>query len=265
MWMTRSSPSLSAGYYYSLVGRKFWIIGSASDCHIVFQDALISSQHALLLATTNRQIYFSDLQSVNGSFINDRKVVDPILLNHGDKIKIGSYEIEFQDTGELIIDPQSAPQKLVLLVQNSDFQSKIWKEILDTFGISVHCEKYTGQSFPHQIEEIIKTLDKFPDLLVAEVENLKPSAYEFCRWCREHYPELRIILTCSDRNEILQSEKRWAIQQGAVDFLPGFPERSPWTNLPEVTTRVDCVLQAINSQVLQQSNLEPILRSLMQK
>ena len=265
MWMTRSSPTLAAGYYYSLVGRKFWLIGSAPDCHIIFQDALISSQHGLLLSTSSRQIYFSDLQSVNGSLVNDDPVLSPVLLTHGDLLKIGPYEIEFQDSSDLSIDQQKKPQKLVLLVQSSEFQSKIWREILNTFGISVHYAKDMDHSRPDQIEGLLKSLGEFPDLLIADVENLKPNAYEFCRWARLHYPNLKIILTCSDRSVLLEAEKRWAIQQGAVNFLPGFPEKSPWANLPEVVARVDCILQTINSQVLQQRSLEPILRSLMNK
>jgi CheY-like chemotaxis protein len=266
MWMTRSSSSLPAGYYYSLVGRKFWIIGSStSDCHIVFHDALISSQHAMLLAAPNRQIYFSDLQSVNGSLINDTHAVSPTLLVQGDILQIGPYEIEFQNSGDLSMGQQSPHQKLVLLVQDSDFQSKIWRDILCTFGISVHYERCMKQDLPDRMDGLLKTLDELPDLLIADVENLKPNAYEFCRWCRDHYPDLKIILTCSDRNELFEAEKRWAVNQGAVNFLPGFPEKSPWTNLPEVVARVDCVLQAISSRVLQQGSLEPILRSLMNK
>lgn len=265
MWMTRSTPSLSAGYYYSLVGRKFWMIGSAPDCHIHFQDDLISRQHGLLLATANRKIYFSDLQSVNGSSVNNKKVIEPILLTQGDLLRIGPYEIEFQDSGELAVNQNSTIGKSVLLVQESEFQSKIWKEILCTFGISVHQEMSMDRSQPEQVEKRLKPSGTFPDLLIADVENLRPNAYEFCRWFREHYPDLRIILTCSDRSNIFQAEQRWAVHQGAVNFLPGFPEKSPWTNLPEVATRVDSVLQAMNSQVLQQGTLEPILRSLMQK
>lgn len=265
MWMTRSSTSLSAGYYFSLMGRKYWVIGNAADCHIALQDTLISSHHALLLATADREIYFSDLQSVNGSFVNEQQVLHPVRLLHGDLIKIGSYELEFQNSGELSIAEPPISHKSVLLVQSSDAQAKIWQEILLTFGVSVQYQKQLSQPQNDEVETLITTLDELPDLLIADVDALKPNPYGFCRWCRDQHPHLRIILTRSDHQEIFDSEKRWAVQQGAFNFLPGFPEESPWTSLPDIAARVDCVLQAINSQVLQEGTLEPILRALMQK
>jgi pSer/pThr/pTyr-binding forkhead associated (FHA) protein len=265
MWMTRSSVSLSAGYYFSLMGRKYWTIGSAADCNIALQDTLISSQHALLLATADREIYFSDLQSVNGSFVNEQQVIHPVRLMHGDLLKIGPYEIEFQNSGELSIDEPPISHKSVLLLQSSEFQAKIWQEILLAFGVSVQYKKQADPLLDDEIETLITTLHELPDLLIADVDTLKPNPYGFCRWCRDNHPHLRIILTRSDRNEIFESEKRWAIQQGAFNFLPSFPQESPWAYLPDIVERVECVLQAINSQVLQEGTLEPILRSLMQR
>ncbi len=265
MWMTRSSVSLSAGYYFSLMGRKYWTIGSAADCNIALQDTLISSQHALLLATADREIYFSDLQSVNGSFVNEQQVIHPVRLMHGDLLKIGPYEIEFQNSGELSIDEPPISHKSVLLLQSSEFQSKIWQEILLAFGVSVQYKKQADPLLDDEIKTLITTLHELPDLLIADVDTLKPNPYGFCRWCRDNHPHLRIILTRSDRNEIFESEKRWAIQQGAFNFLPSFPQESPWAYLPDIVERVECVLQAINSQVLQEGTLEPILRSLMQR
>jgi predicted component of type VI protein secretion system len=265
MWMTRSSVSLSAGYYFSLMGRKYWTIGSGADCNIALQDTLISSQHALLLATADREIYFSDLQSVNGSFVNEQQVIHPVRLIHGDLLKIGPYEIEFQNSGELSIDEPPITHKSVLLLQSSEFQAKIWQEILLAFSVSVQYKKQLDQPLDDEIEALITALDELPDLLIADVDTLKPNPYGFCRWCRDHHPHLRIILTRSDHKEIFESEKRWAIQQGAFNFLPGFPQESPWAYLPDIVERVECVLQAINSQVLQEGTLEPILRSLMQK
>lgn len=265
MWMSKSSSALTAGYYYSLVGQKFWIIGSGSDCHILFKDALISSQHALLLTTAERKIYFSDLQSINGSFVNDQPILSPVLLVQGDLLKIGPYEIEFQDSSKLLPDPPSVPQKSVLLIQTSEFQRQVWEEILRTFGISIKHQSQISQSCRNRAEGLLTELDELPDLLIADIEALAPNPYGFCRWFRDYYPHIRVILTCSDRREIFESERRWAMHQGAFDFLPGFPQQNPWVSIPDVVTRVECVLQAVNAQVLQESTLEPILRSLMQR
>jgi pSer/pThr/pTyr-binding forkhead associated (FHA) protein len=266
MWMTRSPSSLPAGYYYGLVGKKFWTIGSGIDCTIVLPDIHISSQHALLLTTAHREIYLSDLQSVNGSFVNGQQVHHPVLLNHGDLLKIGSFEIEFQNSSKLSAEKISNRQKLVLLLQTSNFQGNIWQEILNAGEISVAYKNFSDPNLHENIETIIKSLERFPDLLVADVEILKPNAYEFCRWCRDYYPGLKIILISNSRTEIFSSERRWAINQGAIDLLLGFSEDSFFsTELTDVIARVDCILQALEVPTSTLSSLEPVLRSLMQR
>lgn len=262
--MTRSAISRSAGYYYSLVGKKLWMLGSASDCTIVFTDDLISSQHALLLATADRSIYFCDLQSVNGSFVNDQAVQVPVLLTHGDRLRLGSLELEFQYAGE-VPAPQPERQKLVLLVQAHDHQTQIWQAILDTCGASVLTERITAPAFSHYIEDMLEGLGSPPDLLIADLEMLKPNPYEFCRYCREHYQSLKIILTSGSRTDIFSSERRWVQQQGAVDLLPGFSQESFFSlNLTDLVDRLDCLLQALDFPSSQLSSLEPLLRSRMQ-
>jgi pSer/pThr/pTyr-binding forkhead associated (FHA) protein len=263
-WMARSSSSLPAGYYYSLVGKKFWTIGSSTDCKIVFIDDQLSSQHALLLATTNREIYFCDLQSINGSFVNNRPISHPVLLRHGDRLKIGPIELEFQYSGEIPLAQLPAAQKTVLLVQASDSQDEIWRTLLKTCGVSIHAESYIDQTPSQMLETLLEHLDPKPDLIVADLEALKPNPYEFCRWCRVQYPDLKIILTSGNRADIFSSEQRWVRQQGAVDLLPGFSQESFFSlSLSDVIARFECFLQALDLPASQVSSLEPMLRSLM--
>jgi pSer/pThr/pTyr-binding forkhead associated (FHA) protein len=264
-WMTRSPTALPAGYYYALMGKKFWTIGSGSDCTILFRDDLISSQHALLIATAEREVYFCDLQSVNGSFVNDEPVTQPVRLQHGDLLRIGLIEIEFQHSGKESDRQPLADQRLVLLVQDDELQAKIWHRILKACGIPAICEHFVDQSLKEKLDTLITPLEKFPDLLLVDMETLKPNPYEFCRWCREHYPSLKIILTCRSRTEISLSEKRWVAQQGAVDLLPGFSQESFFSlHLTDVIDRIECVLEALELPMAQLSSLEPMLRSLMQ-
>ncbi len=264
MWMSRSSASLPAGYYYSLVGKKFWILGSGSDCTIILSDSHISSQHALLQATANREIYCSDLQSVNGSFVNGHPITQPTLLRHGDLLRVGAFEMEFQNSGELSAAALPDSRKSVLLLQGSPFQGKIWYEILSACGILVKYRNFADPNLKENIETIIARLEKFPNLLVADIEILKPNAYEFCRWCRDNYPDLKIILIGSHRTEIFMSEKRWAIHQGAVDLLPDFSEDSFFSiHLSDMIERVECILAALEMPPSHLLSLEPTLRSLM--
>jgi CheY-like chemotaxis protein len=265
-WMSRSSIAPVAGYYYSLVGKKFWLIGSSSDCTIMLTDDQISSQHALLLATATREIYFCDLQSACGSFINDRSIHYPVLLHHGDQLRIGPVEMEFQYSDEISVRHLPSAQKKVLLVQNDTVQSEIWKTLLKTCSVSILVESPIENTSSKTIEILLESLEQIPDLIVVDLEALTPNPYEFCRWCREQYPNLKIILTCGSRTEIFLSEKRWVRQQGAVDLLPGFSQESFFSlNMTDVVDRFECLLQALGLPISQVASLEPVLRALMHR
>lgn len=265
-WMSRSSVAPPAGYYYSLVGKKFWLMGSGADCTLVFRDDQISSQHALLLATASREIYFCDLQSVCGSFVNDRSIRYPVLLHHGDRLKIGPVEVEFQYSGEVPIGQLPGVQKTVLLVQNDTVQYEIWKTLLKTCSVSILAESCTEQTSSKAVETLLEGLETTPHLIVADLEALTPNPYEFCRWCRVQYPNLKIVLTCGSRTDIFTSEKRWVRHQGAVDLLPGFSQESFFSlSMTDVVARFDCLLQALDLPTSQVASLEPVLRSLMHR
>jgi pSer/pThr/pTyr-binding forkhead associated (FHA) protein len=263
--MARSPTALPSGYYYALMGKTFWTIGRGADCTIVFRDDLISSQHAILIATVDRAVYFCDLQSVNGSFVNEEPATHPMRLQHGDLLRIGQIELEFQHSDEPSEHQNTGGQRLVLLVQDIEMQAKIWQDILHACGISVVSESLAEHSLQERLATLLTSLSKFPDLLLVDMEALKPNPYEFCRWSRQEYPHLKIILTCANREEISDSEKRWVAQQGAVDLLPGFSSESFFSlRLTDVIERIECVLNTLQIPTAQLASLEPVLRSLSQ-
>jgi pSer/pThr/pTyr-binding forkhead associated (FHA) protein len=265
-WMSRSPVAPPAGYYYSLVGKKFWLMGRSTECAIIFKDDQISSQHALLLSTADREVYFCDLQSVCGSFVNDRAIRYPILLHHGDRIRIGPVEVEFQYSGEAPLGQSLGVHKTVLLVQNQTIQYEIWKTLLKTCSVSILEESCGEQTSSQAVEALLNDLEPAPNLIVADLEALAPNPYEFCRWCRGQHPHLKIILTCGSRTDIFLSEKRWVRQQGAVDLLPGFSQESFFSlSLTDVVARFECLLEALDLPTSQVSSLEPVLRTLMHR
>ena len=67
--------------------------GSGSDVEVHLEDESISPWHALIEQKDN-DFKISDLGSVEGTFVNDEKIVE-CSLKHGDQIKIGVYLMEF--------------------------------------------------------------------------------------------------------------------------------------------------------------------------
>ncbi len=64
------------------------IIGREESCDIFLNDQAISSKHARLIHR-NMHWWIEDLNSTNGSFLNDERVESPAILINGDEIRIG--------------------------------------------------------------------------------------------------------------------------------------------------------------------------------
>ncbi|GIV30363.1 MAG: hypothetical protein KatS3mg028_1429 [Bacteroidia bacterium] len=68
------------------------IIGRDDSCDIVLKDRYISRRH-LQIFKQNNTLYVKDLQSTNGTFVNDRKIIRAYALQKGDRILFGHYSL----------------------------------------------------------------------------------------------------------------------------------------------------------------------------
>jgi DNA-binding NtrC family response regulator len=65
------------------------LMGRGEDCDISVQDKKLSRQHALFKRVEN-QLFLTDLDSTNGTYVNGEKLLTGGRLNHGDEVKAGS-------------------------------------------------------------------------------------------------------------------------------------------------------------------------------
>lgn len=154
---------------------------------------------------------------------------------------------------------QNHPKKTILMVQLSKHQSQIWQGALNSQGVSVIWESPTID-----LMEMLNHMDqqglKVPDLLLIDLASQANSPYAFCRWCREHYPDLKIVLTNSTQKEISAPEHDWAVSQGAHALLPGFQRQ---TLLTGVTLAVSKVLRLLDLSITRQEALVQMLLALI--
>ncbi len=72
------------------------IVGRSLACEIVISDPHISSKH-LQIDKTNQGFTIADLGSVNGTTINDVKLLNPVVLKEGDVIMLGISKLVFSE------------------------------------------------------------------------------------------------------------------------------------------------------------------------
>ena len=69
-------------------------IGRSPDCDVFLDDVTVSRKHAELVRRDDA-FYVEDLGSLNGTFLNRRRIEEPSKLENGDELQIGKYRLSF--------------------------------------------------------------------------------------------------------------------------------------------------------------------------
>ena len=89
LYQLSASNVKGLGHFVLKVGR--YLIGRSESCDIVIPTKIVSSVHAVL-EVTPRGLKLYDMNSKNGTFVNDSKIVAND-INLGDKIRFGNIEL----------------------------------------------------------------------------------------------------------------------------------------------------------------------------
>jgi adenylate cyclase len=77
-------------------------LGRSRTNHIVLEDKKVSRRHAIIHPQGQSEFWLVDLGSINGTYVNERRVAQPVQLQHQDRIQIGQFQLQF-------IQPRSSP------------------------------------------------------------------------------------------------------------------------------------------------------------
>jgi pSer/pThr/pTyr-binding forkhead associated (FHA) protein len=72
-------------------------IGRSGACSVVLDDPTVSRRH-VRLAPRGRALVAADEGSLNGTWVNDRRIDTPIALGVRDRLRVGSSEFVVFDT-----------------------------------------------------------------------------------------------------------------------------------------------------------------------
>jgi pSer/pThr/pTyr-binding forkhead associated (FHA) protein len=71
------------------------IMGREPDCDFPMDDQTVSSQHARL-SYHQQQWWLEDLASTNGTFLNGEAVTAPVVITHGDELRLGHLGVKIE-------------------------------------------------------------------------------------------------------------------------------------------------------------------------
>lgn len=69
-------------------------IGRSNKSNITIKDPFISKKHAKIVKEDN-EYFIIDLDSANGTFVNEEQILDAVRLKNSDNIKIGNINFLF--------------------------------------------------------------------------------------------------------------------------------------------------------------------------
>jgi serine phosphatase RsbU (regulator of sigma subunit)/pSer/pThr/pTyr-binding forkhead associated (FHA) protein len=87
------------------------VLGRNPDCQVVIPITSVSREHAAIVRRQGRY-YIEDLQSRNGTFVNNQQITQQTVLNHKDRIRVCDFTAEFLDAlNTLPLRPELRPDE----------------------------------------------------------------------------------------------------------------------------------------------------------
>jgi pSer/pThr/pTyr-binding forkhead associated (FHA) protein len=83
-----------AGEAFAISGERM-AIGRSPDAQVFLDDVTVSRNHALLVRRRDG-LYIDDLGSLNGTYVNRRRIESHKLQN-GDELQVGKYKLTYLD------------------------------------------------------------------------------------------------------------------------------------------------------------------------
>ncbi len=244
---------------FSLLDQSTWTLGRHPSNSIPLKDNSISRYHAKLEVLQEECIFLVDLNSRNGSTVNQQPVSKPVLLKHGDRLHLGRTEFLFEQS--LFFPPEhptDVPQ--VVMLHDSALQGKIWQDVLLSQKLSV---RWVTQATNLQYEiEQGAVVQQLPNVLLIDVQAYCGDLEAFCRWSQQQHPDLAILLIDSEQRQIPLNDRQQMTSLGCIDFLPAFREPNLLDNVAGVVVHLNLVLRAFNNQTLRQDKLFLSLKKL---
>jgi predicted component of type VI protein secretion system len=120
----------------------FFVIGRDPLCHLRPHSAAVSRRHCAI-ARWGEKVLVRDLKSANGTFVNDTRIAGQVLVQDGDKIRVGDllFAIHIKTPHVPVPAPALDEQSIRWLMDNPE-DSAVLDAGMDTaLGVVASVEK----------------------------------------------------------------------------------------------------------------------------
>jgi adenylate cyclase len=134
----------SDGHRFALTGTVG--IGRAPENALVLKDDQISRRHAIIQAQGEREFWLVDLGSANGTYLNGRRISQPMQLHRDDVIRLSSVEMEFHT--EMLTAAHPVGRQLMASTMLSVKTAECWMLMADIIGSTKMAQQMSADQFP---------------------------------------------------------------------------------------------------------------------
>jgi len=120
-------------------------IGRSPTNAIVVDDRKVSRRHAIVHRQDVSEYWLVDLGSVNGSYVNGRRVTLPVRLKEDDTIMIGGAELTFKQSSSL--EPKSDHSTLTSMTLIEVRGIQCWMLVADIVGSTKLANQYPSNEW----------------------------------------------------------------------------------------------------------------------
>lgn len=110
-------------------------VGRSSTNDIQLDDSTVSGQHAAFTINDDGKISIKDLNSTNGTFVNDKRITEVVTLKSGDHVKLGQCSFDWETKCNV------ASYKTVIQPLSNSSAFSLGEDVLDkrTIGRDANC------------------------------------------------------------------------------------------------------------------------------
>jgi len=195
-------------------------IGRSSKCYISLDDTQISWTHSLIQRDSSGSWWITDLDSTNGTYVNQRRVTQATVLSDGDLLSIGNAKFTFKDTSGKKVHPEEQDLKKPTGTYVIFSQTSCWLLIADIINSVQLSRDISPKVLNSRVGDWGKAADEIISRHNGEINKFLGDGF-FAFWKKESADGMQIIQAVTELEALHSEHKidfRLIIHLGAVQL-----------------------------------------------